>query len=223
MGEELITFSSIADAMSQGRNSVKSSFTVDPGDEGNEDAKSYEVIFNAQWNAKAKPLASKMAAFFVAIYKVGAMTDEELKIEPGISNTQEVVSCWRQIITKLHPEFVKETTAFSVSLFSNPQLEMELSSQLRKKCHKHQQAIFTKIQAATMAKLKALDEYVGDQVDIRFHVFCERVKGSELNRLLKEGPGPAPQASNPSAPPPPRSSTYKPNKTFIEGRRKSFL
>ena len=99
MGEELITFSSIADAMSQGRNSVKSSFTVDPGDEGNEDAKSYEVIFNAQWNAKAKPLASKMAAFFVAIYKVGAMTDEELKIEPGISNNQEVVSCWRQIVT----------------------------------------------------------------------------------------------------------------------------
>ena len=128
MGEELITFSSIADAMSQGRNSVKSTFVVEPGVEGNEDAKSYEVIFNAQWAAKAKPLASKMAAFFVAIYKVGGMTDEDLKVEPGISNTQEVVNCWRQIITNLHPEFVKETTAFSVSLFSSPQLEMELSS-----------------------------------------------------------------------------------------------
>ena len=128
MGEKLITFSSIADAMSKGRNSFKSSFTVDPGDEGNEDAKNYEVIFNAQWNALAKPLTSKMAAFFVAMYKVGSMTDEELKVEPGISNTQEVVNCWRAIITKLHPEFVKETTAFSVSLFSNPQLEMELSS-----------------------------------------------------------------------------------------------
>ena len=84
MEEDLLTFSSIADAMSQGRNSVKSSFTVDPGDEGNEDAKSYEVIFNAQWNAKAKPLASKMAAFFVAIYKVWVMTAEDLKVEPGI-------------------------------------------------------------------------------------------------------------------------------------------
>ena len=122
MGEELITFSSIADAMSKGRNSFKSSFTVDPGDEGNEDAKSYEVIFNA------KPLNSKIAAFFVAMYKVGSMTDEELKVEPGISNTQEVVNCWRAIITKLHPQFVRETTALSVSLFSNPQLEMELSS-----------------------------------------------------------------------------------------------
>ena len=135
MGEELITFSGIADAMSQGRNSIKSSFTVDHGDEGNEDAKGYEVIFNAQWNAKAKPLASKMAAYFVAIYKVGIMTDEELKVEPGLSNTQEVVTCWRQIITKLHPEFVNETTAFSVSLFSNPQLELEMTAQMRKKRH----------------------------------------------------------------------------------------
>ena len=123
MGEELITFSSIADAMSKGRNSFKSSFTVDPGDEGNEDAKSYEVIFNAQWNAKAKPLASKIAAFFVAIYKVGGMTDEELKVEPGISNTQEVVSCRRQIITKLHPEFIRKPLHFLSLSFPTPSLK----------------------------------------------------------------------------------------------------
>ena len=141
-----------------------------------------------------------MAAFFVAIYKVGGMTDEDLKVEPGISNTQEVVNCWRQIITNLHPEFVKETTAFSVSLFSNPQLEMELSSQLRKKRHEHQQAVFSKLQAAAMAKLRDLDEFVGLQVDIRFHIFCERIKGSELNRLLREGPAPTSQATNPLHP-----------------------
>ena len=180
------------------------------------------MIFNAQWAAKAKPLASKMAAFFVAIYKVGAMTAEDLKVEPGISNTQEVVTCWRQIITNIHPEFVRETTAFSVSLFSSPQLELELSSQLRKKRHEHQQAVFNKLQAAAMTKLRDLDEFVGLQVDIRFYIFCERIKGSELNRLIREGPGPTSQAMNPSAPPPPRSSTYKPNETFIEGRRKSF-
>ena len=59
-------------------------------------------------------------------------------------------------------------------------------------------------------------------MDVRFHVFCERIKGSELNRLLRKGSAPASQATNPSAPPPPRTSTYKPNETFIEGRRKSF-
>ena len=134
---ELINFSGIADAMSQGRNSVKYSFTVDHGDEGNEDTKGYEMIFNAQWNAKAKPLASKMAAYFIAIYKVGTMTNEELKVEPGLSNTQDVVTCWKQIITKLHPEFVNETTEFSVSMFSNPQLELEMSAQMRKNRHEH--------------------------------------------------------------------------------------
>ena len=136
--EELLTFSSLADAMAQGRNAVKSTFAVEAGVEGNEDARNYEMIFNANWAAKAKPLANKMAAFFVAVYKVRGMTAEDLKVEPGISNTQEVVCCWRQIITNLHPEFVKETTAFSVSLFSSPQLELELSSQLRKKHHEHQ-------------------------------------------------------------------------------------
>ena len=153
MGEELITFSSIADAMSKGRNSFKSSFTVDPGDEGNEDAKSYEVIFNAKWNALAKPLNSKIAAFFAAIFKVGPMTNEELKVEPGLSNTQEVVRCWRDILTKLHPQFVNEASAFTVSIFSNPQLELELSAALRKKRHELQDFVFRKLHAAAMAKL----------------------------------------------------------------------
>ena len=93
MGEELITFSSIADAMSQGRNAVKSTFVVEAGVEGNEDARNYEMIFNAHWAAKAKPFTSKMAAFFVAVYKVRGMTAEDLKVKPGILNTQEVVCC----------------------------------------------------------------------------------------------------------------------------------
>ena len=96
MGEAIV-FTSIADAMSKGRHSFKGSFTVEPGDEGNEDAKSYEVIFNAKWNSLAKPLNNRMAAFFAAIFKVGPMTNEELKVEPGLSNTQEVVRCWRAI------------------------------------------------------------------------------------------------------------------------------
>ena len=70
MEEDLLTFSSIADAMSQGRNTVKSTFAVEAGVEGNEDARNYEIIFNANWAAKAKPLSNKMAAFFAAVYKL---------------------------------------------------------------------------------------------------------------------------------------------------------
>ncbi len=132
MGEAIV-FTSIADAMSKGRLSCKGSFNAESGEEGNEDTKSYVVIFNAKWNSLAKALNNRMAAFFAAIYTVGNMTDEELKIEPGLSNTQEVVRCWRDILTELHPQFVNETSAFKVSMFSNPPLELELSAALRKK------------------------------------------------------------------------------------------
>merc|ERR1711867_256119 len=139
----------------------------------------YEMIFNANWAAKAKPLSTMLAAFFAACYKVGGMTAEDLKVEPGISTTQEVVCCWRQIVTTLHPYFVKETTAVSEKIFSSPQLEIELSSQVRKKCHEHQLAVFNKLQTAAMTKLRELDEFVGLQVDIRFHEFSEKVRGIE--------------------------------------------
>ena len=109
--DELLTFSSLADAMAKGRNAVKSIFTIEGGAEGNEEEKNYEMIFNSQWAAKAKPLSSKMAAFFAACYKTDGMTIPDLKVEPGISTTQEVVCCWRQIVTTLHPDFVRETTA----------------------------------------------------------------------------------------------------------------
>ena len=92
MGEAIV-FTSIADAMSKGRHSFKGSFTVEPGDEGNEDAKSYKVIFNTKWNSLAKSLNNRMAAFFAAMYTVGNISNEELKVEPGLSNTQEVVRC----------------------------------------------------------------------------------------------------------------------------------
>ena len=57
-------------------------------------------------------------------------------------------------MTTLHPEFLKETTAVSEKIFSSPQLEIELSSQVRKKRHEHQLAVFSKLQTAAMTKLR---------------------------------------------------------------------
>ena len=118
--EELLTFSSLADAMAKGRNAVKSIFTIEEGAEGNEEERNYEMIFNAHWAAKAKPLSSRLAVFFAACHKTEGMTVPDLKVEPGISTTQEVVCCWRQIVTTLHPDFVKEATAVSEKIFSSP-------------------------------------------------------------------------------------------------------
>ena len=221
MGEAIV-FTSITDAMRKGRHSFKHSFNIEHGDEGNEEANSYQVMYNAKWNSLAKSLNSAVAAFFAAMYTVGNMSDAELKVEPGLSNTRDVVRGWREIVQKLHPEFVDETTSLSVTMFSNPQLETELSATLRKKRHELQELVFRKLHAAAAAKLEELDDYVSDQVDIRFKTFCERIRGSELNILMREGQGPSQQAPNPSAPPPQRVSTFKPNETFLECQKKSF-
>ncbi len=132
MGDAIV-FISITDAMSRGRLSCKGSFNAAAGEEGNEDTQSYIVTFNAKWNQLARALNNRMAAYFAAMYTVGNMNDEELKIEPGLSNTQEVVRCWRDIIQKLHPQFVDEASALKVSMFSNPAMEQEMSANLRKK------------------------------------------------------------------------------------------
>ena len=198
--EELLTFSSLADAMAKGRQAVKSTFTIEEGAEGNEEEKNYEMIFNSHWAAKAKPLSSRLAAFFAAFYKTEGLTIPELMAKPGISTTQEVVCCWRQIVTTLHPDFVRETTAVTEKIFSSPEFEVELSSQVRKKCHEHQLGVFNKLQTTAMMKLQELDEFVGLQVDVRFHEFSQKVRGIRFNWLMKEGFAPSTQATHSGVP-----------------------
>ena len=62
---------------------------------------------------------------------------------------------------------------------------------MRKKRQEHQLAVFSKLQTAAMGKLRHIDEFVGLQVDVRFHEFSEKVKGIEFNRLMKEGSAPS--------------------------------
>ena len=120
--DDLLTFTSIADAMSKGRQAVKGNFVLEEGTEGNEEEKNYTRTFNSNWAAKAQPLASQLAKFMAACFKAEGLTVPELKVEPGILTTQEVVCCWRQIVTTLHPDFVRETTAVTKKIFSSPQL-----------------------------------------------------------------------------------------------------
>ena len=179
-------------------------------------------MYNSKWNSLAKSLNSTVLAFFAAIYTVGNMADAELKVEPGLSNTREVVRGWRDIVQKLHPAFVDEITSLRATMFSTPELETDLSAQVRKKRHEGQETAFRKLNAAATAKLEELDDFVSDQVDIRFKAFCERIRGAELNTLMREGQGPSQGAPNPSAHPPQRVNTFKPNESFLECRKKPF-
>ena len=119
------------------------------------------MIFNSNWAAKTKPLSSKLAAFFAACYKTEGLTVPELKVDPSLSTTQEVVNCWRQITMSLHPEFVRQMTEVTEKLFSCPDIKVELSSQVRKRRHEVQLSVFNKLQTSTMKKLEELDEFVG--------------------------------------------------------------
>ena len=53
--EEVITFSSVAEAMAQGRAAVKANFSLENPDE---DEKNYTRSFNINWNGNGHDLSS---------------------------------------------------------------------------------------------------------------------------------------------------------------------
>ena len=128
--EEVITFSSVAEAMAKGRAAVKANFSLENPDE---DEKNYTRSFNSNWNGKGHDLSSQLAKFLAASYRAEALTAQELKVDPGLSVTQDVVHTWRQITMNLHPKFVREMSGNSEKLFSHPEIEAELSDPVRKK------------------------------------------------------------------------------------------
>ena len=103
----------------------------------------------------------------------------------------------------LHSEFVLQVTEVTEKLFSSPDIEVELSTQVRKKCHKTQPSVFNKLQTLAAEKLEELDGFVGLQVDVCYQMFTEHVKGVEFSRLLCEGSGPSSQTHSIGAPAPP--------------------
>ena len=129
--EGILTFGTVAEAMTKARLAVKSNFSL----EGNpdEEERNYTRTFNSNWNRKGHALSSQLAKFLAASYRAHALTAQELKVDPGLSVTQEVVHTWRQITMTLYPKFVREMTGNSEKLFSNPKIEAELSGPARKK------------------------------------------------------------------------------------------
>ena len=85
--DDLLTFTTIAEAMSKGRQAVKGNFTLKEGTEGNEEEKNYTRTFNSNWAAKGQPLASHLAKFLAACFRANGLSDQELKVDPGLSTT----------------------------------------------------------------------------------------------------------------------------------------
>ena len=127
--EEIITFNTVAEAMARGRAAVKANFSLENPDE---DEKKYTCTFNSNWNGKGHDLSSQLAKFLAASYRAKAHSAQELKVNPGLLVTQDVVHTWRQITMNLHLKFLPEMSGNSEKLFSHPEIKAELSSSARK-------------------------------------------------------------------------------------------
>ena len=68
---DLISFTSIADAILKGKQAVKGSFTLETRMDGNSttNEKNYIQMFNANWSTKSQPLTSQITKFLFASYK----------------------------------------------------------------------------------------------------------------------------------------------------------
>ena len=110
------------------------------------------------------------------MHKAEGMTAAELKVDPGLTTTQEVINSWCQIRLSQHQLFLEGVTNMSVKIFSSPNIEADLSAAVRKKRHETQLETFNKLQALAVNKLMELDEFIGLKVCVRYEIFTQRVK-----------------------------------------------
>ena len=115
------------------------------------------------------------------MHKAEGMTAAELKVDPGLTTTQDVINSWCQITLSQHQLFVEGVTNTSVKIFSLPIIEADLSAAVRKKRHETQLLTFNKLQELAADKLVELDEFIGLNVCVRYEVFAERVKGIKFS------------------------------------------
>ena len=82
----------------------------------------------------------------VALYKAWNITAEELKINPGLTVTQEIVN-------SKHKAFIEGVTNITVKLFSSPEVEAEMTQANRKRKREAQLSTFNKLQHLASTKM----------------------------------------------------------------------
>ena len=115
-----------------------------------------------------------------------------------------------------------DISGINVKLFSNPKVEVDMSGPNKKLARSKQLSTFNKIQEQAVEKLQQLEDFITYQVQLRFDNFKVKVRGVELNRLLRRGQAPPANPDQLGAQPAPRPQAYKPVEAFLEGRKKSY-
>ena len=135
---------------------VKGRFVLESGDEVSaltDDESYYLQAFNCQWLARSQPLAAQIKNFLVAVYKAGNMTAEELKVDPWLTVTQEVVNMKQQIDTVEHKAFIEVVTNITEKLFCSPEVEAKMIQANRKRKREAQLSTFNKLPYLALAKM----------------------------------------------------------------------
>ena len=197
---EVTILESAAHALAYGRAAVRANFKFDAPDD---EEKNCIRLFNSQWNTIGQPLSSLLSEFLSACYRSDTHSAEELKTEPGLSITADVVNTWRKINTEVYPKFVSDYSGMTAKLFSNPEVEADMSGPNKKSARAKQLTTFNKIQEQAVEKFQQLEDFIMYQVQLRFDNFKMKVKGMELSRLLRQGQAPYPTPDQPSTQPAP--------------------
>ena len=92
------------------------------------------------------------------------MTAAELKVDPGLTTTQDVINSWHQIRLSQHQLYVEGVTNTLVKIFSSRNIEADLSAAVRKKRQETQLMMFNKLQVLAADKLMELDKFPGQCV-----------------------------------------------------------
>ena len=111
----------------KGQMAVKGGFVLESGDDGGaltDDERSYLRAFNGQWLAKGQPLMAQICKFLVAIYRADNMSAEELKVDPGLTVTQDIINSKRQITMVEHQAFIHGVTNVTEKMFSSLRLKL---------------------------------------------------------------------------------------------------
>ena len=90
---EFTPFNSITEVI------MKGNFMLESSEEGgtmSNEERSYLWVFNGNYLAKGQPLTAQLCKFLVSIYKADSMSADELKVNPGLTKTQDIINSKRQ-------------------------------------------------------------------------------------------------------------------------------
>ena len=154
---DVTVLESAAHALAYGRAAVRADFQLEEPDE---EVKIYVRMYNSKWNAFGQLLSSLLSQFLNACYRSDNHSADELKTEPGLSITADIVNTWKKINAEVYPQFVSDYSGMTAKIFSNPEAEADLSVPMKKEARRKQTSTFNKLQEQAATKSQHIEDFI---------------------------------------------------------------